>query len=76
MNQGHDVDLVVEASTRHMQRWLAGLVPFRELVNDGHARLIGPSRLARSFPSWFDTSTFAEGLHRGAPRRESLAAAS
>jgi DNA-binding HxlR family transcriptional regulator len=74
-DQGHDVDLVVEADTRQMQRWLAGLVPFRELVNEGHARLIGPSRLARTFPGWFDTSAFAESLRRGQQRRESLAVA-
>lgn len=61
---GYDVDLAVEADTGQMQRWLVGLVPFRDLVADGHARMIGPSRLARAFPTWFDTSMFAEGLRR------------
>lgn len=66
---GYDVDLAVEADTRQMQRWLMGLAPFRELVAKGHARLLGPSRLARAFPTWFDTSLFAEGLRRADRRR-------
>jgi DNA-binding HxlR family transcriptional regulator len=61
---GYDIDLAVEADTGQMQRWLVGLVPFRDLVADGHVRMIGPSRLARAFPTWFDTSFFAEGLRR------------
>ena len=65
-----DVDLAVEAGTGQMQRWLTGLVPFRELVRDGQARLLGPSKLAREFPTWFDTSRFAEGLLRGQQRRD------
>jgi DNA-binding HxlR family transcriptional regulator len=68
-DQGQDVDLAVEADTVQMNRWLVGLVPFRELVRSGHARLLGPSRLARAFPTWFDTSSFAEGLRRGEQRR-------
>ena len=59
--------------TGQMQRWLVGLVPFRDLVANGHARLLGPSRLARAFPTWFDTSYFAEGLHRAEQRRRRAA---
>jgi hypothetical protein len=33
-----------------------------------------PSRLARAFPTWFDLTMFAEGLRRGAERREEYAA--
>lgn len=66
---GYDVDLAVEADTGQMQRWLVGLVPFRDLVASGDARLLGPSRLARAFPTWFDTSYFAEGLGRAEQRR-------
>jgi DNA-binding HxlR family transcriptional regulator len=66
---GHDVDLAVEAVTRHLQRWLVGRAPFRDLVADGHARMLGPSRLARAFPTWFDTSLFAEGFRRAERRR-------
>jgi hypothetical protein len=66
---GYDVDLTVEADTRQMTRWLVGLVPFRQLLADGSARLVGPSRLARAFPTWFDTAFFAEGLARGRRRR-------
>jgi hypothetical protein len=58
-----------------MHRWLIGLAPFRELVSAGDARLLGPSRLARGFPTWFDMSMFGEDLRRGAARREELARA-
>lgn len=51
-----------------MRRWLLGLVPFRELVNSGHARLLGPSCLARAFPTWFDTALFSDGLRLGQER--------
>jgi len=67
---GYDVDLAVEADIRQMHRWLAGLVPFRDLVATGHARTVGPSRLARAFPTWFDTSAFAAGLRRAQERRQ------
>jgi hypothetical protein len=52
-----------------MQRWLVGLASFRNLIASGHARLLGPSRLARAFPTWFDTSYFAEGLRRAEQHR-------
>lgn len=68
-DQGLDVDLAVEADTAQMFRWLVGLVPFRDLVTDGHARLLGPSRLARAFPTWFETAHFADGLRRAEKRR-------
>jgi len=67
---GRDVDLAVQAETGAMQRWLVGLAPFDELVRAGSARLLGPSRLARAFPTWFDTSFFEEGIRRGQHRRE------
>jgi hypothetical protein len=57
-DQGKDIDLAVEADTGHMYRWLMGMVPVRDLVAEGHARLLGPSRLARAFPSWFRPSAF------------------
>lgn len=66
---GYDVDLAVLADTREMHRWLVGLAPFRELVAQGHARLLGPTRLSRAFPGWFDTTYFAESLRRGQRRR-------
>ena len=68
-DQGLDVDLAVEADTAQMHRWLVGLVPFRDLVADGHARLLGPSRLARAFPTWFETRTFSDDLRRAEQRR-------
>ena len=63
-DQGHDVDLALEADTAQMHRWLVGRVPFRQLVASGHARLLGPGRLARAFPTWFDMSPFAASLRR------------
>jgi hypothetical protein len=56
VDPGYDVDLAVEADSVQLQRWLIRLAPFRELVASGHARLLGPSKLARAFPTWFDTS--------------------
>ena len=67
---GRDVHLAVQADTRQMQRWLLGLVPFRALVQRGHARLLGPGQLARQFPTWFDTGMFSESLQRGRRRQE------
>lgn len=67
-DQGKNVDLAVEADTAHMYRWLMGMVPLTELVTSGHARLLGPSRLARAFPTWFRTSPFAADLRQSARR--------
>jgi hypothetical protein len=44
-------------------------------VAAGDARLLGPSRLARAFPGWFDMTMFAESLRRGEGRRADYAAA-
>lgn len=71
-DQGLDVDLAVEAGCAEMHRWLVGLVPFPQLVAKGHARLLGPGRLARAFPTWFDTTFFAEGLRRAEQRRAAV----
>ena len=68
-DQGLPVDLALEADTAQMQRWLVGAVPFRELVQRGHARFLGPSRLAKAFPGWFDTETYAHDLRRAERRR-------
>ena len=67
-DQGKDVDLVLQADTAQIYRWLSGIVPFRELVAAGHARLIGPSRLARAFPSWFTPAPFGADLRSSARR--------
>ena len=67
-DQGKDVDLVLEGDTRQLFRWLTGITPFRELVSAGDVRLIGPSRLARAFPTWFRQSVFSEDLRRSAQR--------
>jgi hypothetical protein len=67
-DQGKDVDLVVQGDTGQMYRWLAGIAPFRELIGSGHVRLIGPSRLARAFPTWFTPSALGEELRRSSRR--------
>ncbi|MFL6240338.1 MAG: winged helix-turn-helix transcriptional regulator [Actinomycetes bacterium] len=67
-DQGKDVDLVVEGDTGHMYKWLAGIVPFRELVSAGQVRLIGPSRIARAFPTWFTQSPLGAELRQSAQR--------
>jgi DNA-binding HxlR family transcriptional regulator len=72
-DQGLSVDLAIEADTAQMHRWLVGRTTFRELVSKGHARLLGPSRLARAFPTWFDMTIFAEDLRRAASREDAIA---
>jgi len=69
-DQGLSVDLALEADTAQMHRWLIGLVPFRDLVASGSARFLGPSRLARAFPTWFDTTLYAQALQRADQRRQ------
>ena len=52
-----------------MQRWLVGhgAVPgSRRRRVRAH---VGPGRLARAFPTWFDTSFFAAAIRRGDARR-------
>jgi DNA-binding HxlR family transcriptional regulator len=68
-DQGKAVDLAIEADTAQMYRWLMGMVSFRSLVAEGHARLIGPTRLARAFPTWFRPSAFAADLTRSAAKQ-------
>jgi DNA-binding HxlR family transcriptional regulator len=68
-DQGLAVDLALEADTAQMQRWLLGLVPFRDLLANGHARFLGPSRLARAFPTWFNTALYTQALRRAEQRR-------
>ena len=62
IDPGYDIDLVVNGKSRELHRWLLGVTSFRQLQTHGHARIIGPSRLARTFPTWFDTTPFEEGL--------------
>jgi DNA-binding HxlR family transcriptional regulator len=68
-DQGLPVDLALEADTAQMQRWLLGRAPFRELLANGSARFRGPTRLAKAFPTWFDTTTYTEDMRRGERRR-------
>lgn len=70
-DQGHDVDLAVEGDTAQMYRWLSGIAPFRQLIAEGHVRLIGPSRLARAFPTWFMPSPFATQMRHSGRRAAS-----
>jgi DNA-binding HxlR family transcriptional regulator len=68
-DQGLAVDLALEADTAQMHRWLVGLVPFRDLIANRHARFLGPSRLAKAFPTWFDTTLFTHSLQQGEQHR-------
>jgi hypothetical protein len=68
-DQGLAVDLALEADTAQMHRWLIGRVPFRDLVTNGHARFLGPTRLAKAFTTWFDTALFSHDLRRAEERR-------
>jgi DNA-binding HxlR family transcriptional regulator len=68
-DQGLAVDLALQADTGHMHRWVVGMVPFRDLLANGHARFLGPSRLAKAFPTWFDTTLFSLSLQRAVQRR-------
>jgi DNA-binding HxlR family transcriptional regulator len=54
IDPGYDVDLVVEGDNRELHRWMLGVTPYREMVRAGAIRLVGPSRLVRGFPKWFD----------------------
>ena len=63
-DQGLPVDLALEADTAQMHRWLLGRVPFRDLVANGDARFLGPTRLAKAFPTWFDTATFTDDMRK------------
>jgi DNA-binding HxlR family transcriptional regulator len=76
-DQGLDVDLAFEADCGQAQRWIVGRLPFGQLLSRGHGRILGPSRLTRAFPTWFDTSLWADGLRRADQRRarEAVAAA-
>ena len=70
-DQGLDVDLAVEGDTGQMYRWLMGIVPFRDLIAGGQVRLLGPSRVARAFPTWFMPNAFAMQMRQSARRAES-----
>lgn len=64
LDPGYEVDLVVMGDNREMHRWLLGWRSFRDLRAAGSVRLVGPTRLARAFPGWFDNSLFARSLRR------------
>ncbi|CUU56174.1 DNA-binding transcriptional regulator, HxlR family [Parafrankia irregularis] len=63
-------DLVIEAPTSAMLRWLMSVATFRELRMSGQVRLTGPAGLVRQFPDWFITSMFAESLGRARRRQD------
>ena len=72
---GLPVDLHVTAPTRQLLRWLHGRVRFPALVAAEEAHVLGPSRLVRAFPTWFETGLFADGLARRERREASVAPA-
>jgi hypothetical protein len=62
IDPGYDADIVVHGDNREFHRWLLGTGSYRELRKKGALRIVGPSRLARAFPTWFETALFQEGL--------------
>ena len=64
---------LVAQMARSTNRSTGRLVPFRDLIANGHVRMLEPSRLARAFPTWFDTTYFAEGLRRAEQRHRGRA---
>lgn len=69
IDPGFEVDLVVMGDNREMHRWLLGLRSFRDLRQAGTLRFVGPTRLGRSFESWFLASAFAPTLRSVRPSR-------
>jgi len=67
IDPGFEVDLVVMGDNREMHRWLLGWRSFREARQSGSLRLIGPTRLARAFPTWFRPPQFAGSLGNPTP---------
>jgi DNA-binding HxlR family transcriptional regulator len=66
IDPGYDVDLVVLGDNRALTCWMFGRLTFSEILRNGDVRLVGPSRLARAFPTWFETSKFARSIGRRA----------
>ncbi|MFN0094783.1 MAG: winged helix-turn-helix transcriptional regulator [Dehalococcoidia bacterium] len=64
IDPGYDVDLVVQGDNREMHRWFLGGLSFRDMQKAGHIRFIGPSKLARAFPSWFRDGLFADTIRQ------------
>jgi DNA-binding HxlR family transcriptional regulator len=62
IDPGYEVDLALLGDNRELHRWLLGSRTFRDLRRAGTVRLVGPSRLARAFPTWFMPSPFARSL--------------
>lgn len=59
-NPGHEVALRVSATPKAMAEVWLGEIPFSAAIRDGAIRVEGPSRLARSFPTWLKLSVFAD----------------
>lgn len=62
IDPGYEVDLVVMGDNRDMHRWLLGTRSYPNLQRSGSVRLVGPTRIARSFPNWFRTALFARSF--------------
>jgi DNA-binding HxlR family transcriptional regulator len=67
IDPGYEVDLAVLGDNRDLHRWLLGSRTFRDLQRAGSVRLVGPSRLARAFPTWFAEKPFARSLAPSTP---------
>lgn len=63
---GFDVDLEVHTDLRTLTEVWRGLRPLKTEIGKGNIRLVGSSKLRRSFPAWLKLSAFA-GVQR--PKR-------
>ena len=59
---GLDVDLVVATDPVSMMRVFAGITTLTDAIADDRIRLLGPSKLTKSFGDWFLWSPFAPAV--------------
>jgi DNA-binding HxlR family transcriptional regulator len=61
---GYEVDLVVHASNTALHQWFVGRAELRQEVQAGRIRFNGPTRLVRSFPTWFIADPMLDEVRR------------
>jgi DNA-binding HxlR family transcriptional regulator len=64
IDPGYEVDLLVRADNRELHRWFLGRVTWTEARQSGGIEVLGPARLARDFPRWFQPSPFYSDVRR------------
>lgn len=61
VDEGFDVDLVVEADVAALTAAWLGRIPLGDVVRQGHVRLEGSAAATHGFAGWFGLSPFANG---------------